>query len=506
MAFPEPYREWKGFTPLYHQFSETKLPVLRLFAVIILLLMFTSASSFAALSPDEQMLLSHVNVGPAMHTIERLCANDFEGRRAGSIQSDMAADYLVAQFQDEGISKLNLPGIEGYKQPLTMRYTLVNSKDDIRATLSYKIAGKRGPVEKTQIFPYSEYNGHGGLTLKSDVVFVGYGIHDPADGYDDYSGLDVHGKIVLWIPGAPKNAHLHRSFTSTEKLIAAYEHGAVACLLCKSKAVKDYWGTNIGLSGAIADFPYISVDRTTASNILGRPGDFDLSKLKGGAHGSKVRLHITQIYDPNRLTYNVLATLPGTDPVLSHQIVMVGAHYDHLGADRVGIYRGADDNASGTSVVLEVANAIRESGLSPKRTIVFACWTAEEAGLIGSNYFANHPPFPLSSIVSNFELDMVGEGRSDLFMTTGARDFPKHYAYLASSAADLGITLNADTVRGASDHLSFSRKHVPTSLLYSGGEHPYYHTIRDVPSAISPKVLESAARLTTLAVWRAANP
>lgn len=476
--------------------------------ILSILMVFACNPSYASLTGDERVILSHVDSRHAMHTIERLCANDFAGRRAGSQEEDTAADYLVSQLHGYGLAPLALPGIKGYKQPLNMRYSLVNTKDDIKAILSYGIPKKHGVFQRSRIYPYSAYNGRGGLDLKSEVVFVGYGISDPAEGYDDYSGLNVAGKIVLWLPGRPDGLQIKTGYSGNQKLITAYQHGASACLMYKSASVKDDWGTNVGFSGTIADFPYIGVDTDTAAELLGASRTelgLHAKVLKPGKHGVEVHLHIPQVYDPARRTYNVLATIPGSDPSLAREVVMVGAHYDHLGAEKTGVFRGADDNASGTSVVLETARAIRESGLTPKRSIVFACWTGEEGGLIGSNFFACNPPFALSTIVSNLELDMVGEGTPHTFMTTGARAFPAHYRCISTSAGDLGINVIADKVMGASDHLAFTRKNVPTSLLYSGGEHPYYHTTRDVPSAINRHVLDSAIRLTVLSIWRAAN-
>jgi len=439
--------------------------------------------SDAALTQDEHQLLSLVSVPRMMSTIQRLCSDEFAGRRAGSPQQALVADYLTSQFAKDGLSAFQTKGFDGFEQPLTMRYALINSKNDIKATLTYCVAGK----EKSRAFAYRQFNGRGGLDLKSEVLFVGYGTQE------DYAGLDVGGKIVFWLPGTPDGA---QKLTDYHKMLFAYQRGAVACMTSRPPEPDNYAGTNVGLSGSIADFPYLALDQKIASEIL-------QSSPQIGSHGASVRLQVTPVCDPDRPTFNIVGVLPGSD--LADQIVMVGAHFDHLGSSANGIFRGADDNASGTSVVMEVARAICNSGLKPRRTIVFASWTGEEAGLIGSNYFAANAPFPLDKVVSNVELDMVGAGTPEGFMTTGASAYPAHYQYLASSGDDLGLKLNADVVLGASDHLAFVRKKVPTSLIYSAGEHPNCHTTRDVPAAINRRVLESAAKLALLAIWRAAN-
>ena len=463
----------------------------------LLALMLLPGSLNAALMEDEQRLLSAISVTRMMSDIERLCSDEFRGRRAGSPEHYAVADYLASKFAESGLSTVT---DEGYKQPLAMRYSLIRSKDEIEARLTYKISGKRGQVK---LFSYRGYNGRGGLDLESEVVFVGYGTDD------GYAGLDVAGKIVLWLPGQPKDA---KPITGVHKMIAAYQRGAVACLMYKPAGLKDDWGTNIGLSGSIADFPYIAVDEAVATELLS-PGIRDIRSLLAkdprelpvGLRGPKVRLQVTQVCDPDRRTYNVIGMLPGADPQASREIVLVGAHYDHLGDDGRGrIFRGADDNASGAAVVLEIARAIADSGLKPRRTIVPAAWTGEEAGLVGSNYFAANPLFPLERIVSSIQLDMVGAGTPGTLVTAGAAAYPRHYRHLAESARDLGLALRPDAV-GASDHLAFARKKVPSFLLHSAGEHPNCHTIRDTPAAINRKALESAARLAALAVWRTAN-
>ncbi len=476
-----------------------------LFAIIFL----TLRPANAAITQDEQRILSGISANRMMQTIERLCCDQFAGRQAGTSGENAARDYLVTQYTSAGLSPLQ--EFPRYKQPLTMRYSLVKSNEDIKATLSYKVAGRNGGASRLRSFSYPSYNGRGGLDIKSKVVFVGYGIYDPASGHDDYSGVNVTGKVVMWLPGQPEGVNLAGKSTGVQKMLAAYQHGAAACLIYKPAGVNDEWGTNTGFAGAIADFPYIAVDDQIASELMA-PARVNLgsllhgssSKQSIGAAGAYVRLRITPVCDPNRSTYNIVATLPGTD--LKDEVVLVGAHYDHLGSNgHANIFRGADDNASGTSVVLDVARSIRASGLVPRRTIVFCSWTGEECGLVGSNYFAANPPFPLGEIVSNLELDMVGTGTPGVICTTGAAAYPSHYKNLSTSASDLGVTLQADTVIGASDHLAFTRKHVPSSLIYAAGNHPNYHTIRDIPAGINPKILESTARLTALSAWRAAN-
>lgn len=482
-------------------------------AVVLLSVVFTLngiSSSNAEISPDERTILSAIRVDRVMRTINRLCGDEFGGRRAGSPEHYAAADYLASRFAELGLD--TVPGVRGYKQALTMKYALIRSKDDIKATLSYTVPGLGGALRKRS-FAYRSYNGNGGLKIHSEVIFVGYGIHDPAAEYDDYAALDVAGKIVLWLPGRPRGVRLSGPVTTAHKTLAAYRQGAAACLQYRDAGHEDYSGANVGLSGSITDFPLLAVDAEVADELLlptglsvGRLLRVDASELPRGATGVLADLSVTPVRDPSRLTYNVLAMLPGTDAEVADEVVMLGAHYDHIGDTGAGeICRGADDNASGTAVLLEVATALRQADLQPRRSIVVAAWTAEEAGLGGSKYFTANPPFPLDRVKSNIVLDMVGVGAPGAFRATGTAAYPEQYRTLASSASDIGITLRPDTARGASDHLPFARERVPSSLVHADGEHPYLHSVRDGPDRLDRTVLLDAARFAALAVWRTAS-
>ena len=136
------------------------------------------SASYGAISASEHRILSEIDSARLMHTIERMCADDFAGRRAGSPEQNRAIDYLTHQFKADGL--VGVTGLSGYRQPLTMRYSLINDKENIKATLGLYSGGQVRGGARSKVFPYSEYNGHGGLDLHSRVVFVGYGICDPA--------------------------------------------------------------------------------------------------------------------------------------------------------------------------------------------------------------------------------------------------------------------------------------------------------------------------------------
>lgn len=482
--------------------------------VVFLGLAFVSVgTSNAGLREDERELLSEIKITRMMSTVEDLCIEGYRGRGAGSAECRDVADYLASEFRMRGLSVLSRPGLEGYKQPFTIRHALVRSKDEIKATLSYDMPGRRGPTERIRLFAYRGFNGRGGLDLSSEVVFVGWGVCDPASGCDSYAGLDVTGKIVVWLAGKPKGMDLSVGVTDAHKMVTAYRHGAAACIVSRPAGAKYGLMTNVGVPGAIADFPCIAVDENVASELLS-PAEVNVGRLllekphhlPTGARGVNLRLQITPICDPDRRVYNVIGMVPGTDPRVAHEVVLIGAHYDHIGYGASGeVFQGADDNASGVSVILELARGVLDAGLRPRRTIVFAAWTGEEANLAGSNHFVENPPFPLGDMVSCVHVEMVGAGTPGVFVTTNPSPYSEGYRHLLTSVDDLGFALETDVSSGSSDYLPFLRRRVPSFLICSAGEHPNYHTTGDTPAAVNRKVLESAARLATLVVWRAAN-
>lgn len=197
---------------------------------------------------------------------------------------------------------------------------------------------------------------------------------------------------------------------------------------------------------------------------------------------------------------NVAALLPGSDPDVRHEVLVVGAHYDHLGRStdfardprRMGIRPGADDNASGTAAMLELARRLAHR--PPRRSVLFVAFGAEELGLFGSSVFVDNPPVPLDSLSAMLNLDMVGRLRSRGLIVHGLDTSPMLSAFLDSANATIGLTLRKQRDVGRSDQVSFSEKGVPV-LHFFTGEHPDYHTVRDRPDRINTSGLVSIVDL-----------
>lgn len=207
-------------------------------------------------------------------------------------------------------------------------------------------------------------------------------------------------------------------------------------------------------------------------------------------------------------TDNVLAVLPGTDPLLREEVIIIGAHIDHLGlADNDQIYSGADDNASGSAVVLELARMFSRCDLSPKRTLVFVQWNAEEKGILGSRYYVDHPIYPLESTIAVYNFDMVGAGDGTGVLLFGGHDdenlFLTELMEEAASEADLNYTIQIVPQKMASDHAPFVEEGIPICWGFARPDpHPGYHSPADNIEGIKPESLKAVTEL----FWAALRP
>jgi Zn-dependent M28 family amino/carboxypeptidase len=206
--------------------------------------------------------------------------------------------------------------------------------------------------------------------------------------------------------------------------------------------------------------------------------------------------------------HNIVAKVEGSDPELKEEVVIVGAHYDHEGKDNHGdVYPGANDNASGSAAVLELARAFRELEPKPKRTILFILFTAEEKGLLGARYYVDNPLFPLDKTLAMIDLDMIGRNNVDQLSVVGKYQYPQLYRIaevINQNTANFELNSNVDAFIRNSDHFPFMRKKIP-SLFFNSGEHEDLHTPRDTVGLIDAEKAEKATQLVFLSLWEIAN-
>ncbi len=356
--------------------------------------------------------------------------------------------------------------------------------------------------------------------VEAEVVFVGYGIAAPDRGVDDYAGVDVKGKVVLALRGAPAGREAEfpvERFIGAKSSLAA-DRGAVGFLVCdgngatKGTIQQKFFRGNlpaVWISGAAADQIVRAAPANGASkdaagkDVLGtsilqlkRAADAG-EPSKSFATGVRASLEVNGTWKGNAVGRNVIGGFLGTDPDLRAETIVVGAHQDHLGVDAAGrIYNGADDNASGSAALLMLAQTLANNGWRPKRTVVFAWFAAEEQGLAGSKALARNSPFPADKqVVAMFNLDMAGQGKPVLKLGGGV-GYPAlwHKAIGYVAPADLAVPTNFP-VEENSDHWAFHDRGIPAFFAVTDGDHPNYHQPADDVANLKPECMEAAARV-----------
>jgi hypothetical protein len=370
----------------------------------------------------------------------------------------------------------------------------------------------------------------GNSELAAEVVFAGYGFSIKNDSiqWNDYEKADVKGKWVLLLRGDPEPNKSVSGFipfnSDRDKALLARDMGASGVLMV-SGPINDKEDSFEPLSSEAysVDMPVLRVKRKIADKIL--------KKTNTNIADLEMRINKTQkpfclntgttvnagseIMVKRSGTRNVIMLLPGEDELLKNEYVVIGAHFDHLGMggpssrvrDTVAVHHGADDNASGVGEMIELAEKFALTKGSHKRSIIFAAFSGEELGLLGSRYFTDHPPIDLSKVNAMINLDMVGRLRDSSALQIGGAGTAEGLKTLVRSLSDtthIKLVLS-DEGYGPSDHSSFYGKNIPV-LFYSTGAHLDYHTPSDTWEKINYKgMVEISGLVYSIAVNLANN-
>jgi len=453
-----------------------------------------------AVPANAQSLIDEVH---AKRCIESLASDSLQGRRSGLPGGEKAAAWIAEQFQSFGLK----PGIgdTSYFQNFSIT-TAVESGPMVLSAWSNSVGARRAvPLQcgaDTIIFQYSKdfasfaYGGAG--RVQGKLVFVGYGIDAPEKGRNDYADVDLKGKIAIALRGAPDRGE---GFWAGEgwhgiKLATAHAAGASGYLhIGDGKAMQ----RTVGVENYRKDFPAFWVSRQACDRIFHLVGlTFDSLLARSEAHpeGYHLELPIEVSMEShagvieNAPTRNVLACVPGADPELAHEIVLIGAHMDHLGINAAGqVLHGADDNASGTAMVMELARNLVADPIPPRRSVYFCTFAAEDLGLMGSEEFVAHPPIPLDSVVTMIDMDMVGLGDQGVDLG-GWPNFPEIAEIWSAALSDSQkARISHSKPGGGSDHASFEVLGIPAFFVASAGDHPNYHQPEDEAQYIRPETL-----------------
>jgi aminopeptidase YwaD len=447
--------------------------------------------------------------------VRYLASEALAGRGSGTPGARMAAAFIASRFQDAGLQPLGDSG--SYLQPFHFTAGVRLGNRNALALQTGAPSGRKQSLVVRQGFMPLAFTSNG--TVSAPLVFVGYGISAPQIKYDDYAGVDARGKIVVALRQSPEGDDPKSRFAPfaplRSKATTAREKGAVGVLFVTGPLTDAHEDLGVfrfdasfsdsGIGAAvIRRAPIEAMLRAVHTSLR----DAQMAIAHGGRHsfplsGSRATL-TTEVVREEKQADNVLGLLPGSDPTRRDEVVVIGAHYDHLGLGGEGslaksqapqIHYGADDNASGTTGVLELAASMAAQPMHPARSVLFATFAGEELGLLGSSHFVKHPPVPLNRIVAMLNMDMIGRLRGDTLTVIGSGTSPAWDTILKAADEPVGLKLQPSASGfGASDQNSFYVKDIPV-LFFFTGVHPDYHTPTDTWDKINA---EGEARVLTL--------
>lgn len=425
--------------------------------------------------------------------VKKMASPEFGGRFTGHPKYAAAAKWAASRFQAMGLKPISQK--DGYLQPFPSPYGTMD-----HARLDVIRGGARTTAAIPRHFMPMVFSDSG--TAKGDTVFVGWGIHAPDLGYDDYAGVDVKGKFVLCFRGTPDadpkwiphDAHRRRMKT-------ARDLGALGLVYVYPEVLVN------NNSDLIAGFYQALISDDLANQILEDKGTSvaalkkQLRETKKPATmplGVQFDLTVASRYVADSTAYNVVGYVEGTDPALSRELIVVGGHFDGVGEHLGILFPGADDNASGSAVVMEVAEAFARNDVRPKRSVMFVLFGGEEMGSSGAEYFVAHLPPPGTTVAAFLNYDMEGLGdKVSGFMSSSLL---AQRALLDQADAGLGILGRVGEMRGignrSGDVSPFFAKGYPIASMMSNGPRPAfsYHLPGDSLEIVQPQLMANIAR------------
>lgn len=502
------------------------------------------------LEPDSLEKISHglksIRQERIRARLKFLSSSHFKGRATGSPEAELTAAYIASVFEANGL--LPAPHSTDYIHSFGISQALPRSS----GRLEFK--DTRGSVvsfESGEDFLPASWGPDASVHGKQ-AVFVGYGLTAPGLGYDDFEGGDLEDKVAIMLSGGPPGIAFRRVGTTdtsdpVEKSLGAAARGACGVVLVQAPGEElptlssDFRHARAHLSDRLdaLSIPVVRMTFSAAERLLGQADGpetpsrsletlQDLIDRTGRAQSFSLqgRMDMQASYRRRRLQgYNVIGHIPGSDPALKDEFIILGAHHDHMGVDEKGqIFWGADDNASGTTALLELSEAFQGNPDKPGRSLLLAAWGAEEIGLLGSRHYVRAPPVPLQETVAMFQMDMIGrnaqhaanlvgdlpgqraEDNHNSLNVFGASVAPMLRDLIERSNARTGLDLrfpaeskSMDLMR-RSDHWPFLKRGIPALFLFAGF-HPDYHRTTDTADKINFSKLESVLKLVYLTVW-----
>jgi aminopeptidase YwaD len=505
------------------------------FLIIPALLSINPASAgFKAQGPSSAKQSEQIAAERIKRHVEFLASDKLQGRRTGTPAADEAGRYIAKEFRSYGLTPAS--GSD-FLQPFTF---VAGVKVGPQDSFEMKGAGGARQYKVGRDFMPLAFSSPEMAT--GEVVFLGYGISAPALGYDNYARVDAKGKIVMILRGSPDGDNPHGRFAEytqpgleiQNKTLKAREKGARGVIFISEEKIFQHDRLSRlrhDLNFLDAGIPVVVVSREVANAMLNErnvnKGGADSEAPAGDAvdrarssNSSFAVEGVTasfkaEVIKINGNASNVVGVLRGSDPQLASEYVVIGAHYDHLGlggpeslaaVPEGQIHHGADDNASGTTGLLELARVLASGREKLKRSVMFIAFSGEELGLLGSGAYTKTPPVPLASTVAMLNMDMIGRLRNGSLFVGGVGTSPAWKPLLerlnSATGAKAGGPENGSGSRfqmsygedgfGPSDHQAFYVKDIPV-LFFFTGSHDDYHKPTDTADKINVEGLKQIA-------------
>jgi len=451
-----------------------------------------------------------------LQDIAELSHPKFAGRQTGTEGGHGSARFVADRFrqlaltptgtQQNSWEQIGPVTITHIQPPITLEFSSLTAIGSSSSVV---------PQLGTQFLPVLDSPS---INVIAPIVFVGYGISDPARGWDEYENLEVRNRVVMFLRGKPPHYSLHIQHTEKERI--ARDKGAVGFITLTGPVLSRY-AARRGMGHQPLAFYTNAEDERPLSGIWisGEVGaeffqaqGLSLKDIQESLNQKRIvqsrelqtLVHIQ--WESNQHAgslVNVLGMIPGSDPTLKHETVILGAHRDHFGEQAGLLFPGADDNASGTALLLELARVLMK-GQAPKRTILFASFSGEEQNLLGSTWYVQHPTRPLNKTVAMINVDHVGIGNGNL--TVGVSNMSKEIAKHAAEIAGLSDKVKLYGFFPGGDHVPFAKASIPTIAIVTAGKHPHFHQTSDTSDTIQTDRLKSAADFVLTLTQQLANP
>ncbi len=441
--------------------------------------------------------------------VQFLASDSLKGRKPGSPEINVAARFILDHFKSMGLKPLADDGYQNFDIVTDIQLGEGNR---------FGFEGFQGVLKKDFIPLAFSSSGE----LNAPVVFAGYGFDLSLDSLkrNDYSGLEVKGKWVMIFRADPELDNSDSKFIPfsdvRSKILTAKDKGAAGVLMVTPKGLEKedkLMSLAVENNEMTSVIPVINIKRQLADQIMKKTG-WTMDSLEQGMIAGKTSIGLeiplslsarVEVIHQTEKTANVVACLEGNDPLLKEEYLVVGAHYDHLGyggqgsgsrmPDSVVIHNGADDNASGTAMIMALAGKLASEKGKLKRSIIFIAFSAEEIGLIGSKYFTSHPVVDLKKIKAMFNFDMVGrfDTEKNSISVSGTASSVEADSILHQLETGLSFkVVHSPDGYGPSDHASFFAADIPVFYV-STGVHTDYHTPFDDTEKLDFKGMKKVA-------------